>query len=118
MAAGDGLPEFVTPYNTSEFEALVAAINAHCRGLTSQAEVVSADLRRLLPKAKNVGGRAYLGGLDLHLAARQVARQFSQMAGAFNSAAAAGSKALQYYHGTFVQPAGSHSSGRSFDARG
>lgn len=115
MAAGDGLPELVTPYNTSEFEAMIAAVQAHCHALVGQAEVVGADLRRLLPRATNVNSRAGLFGLDLHLAARQISRQFAQMAGGFNSAGAAAGRAMAIYHGTFVQPGGSHGGGQ-FDA--
>jgi hypothetical protein len=115
MAAADGLPEFVTPYNTSEFEEMVRAVIAHSNAMKGQAEVVGHDLRRLLPRAKNVAGRAGMFGLDLRVAAIQVGRQFNQIAAAENAAAAAASKALTFYHGNFVSPtSGGH--GRGFDA--
>ena len=115
MAAGDGLPELVTPYNTTEFEQMINAIQSHANALTGQFEVVAADLRRLLPRATNVRGRAGMFGLDLHMAARQIAKQLAQAGGSANSMGSAASKALQYYHGNFVAPTGAHSRGQ-FDA--
>lgn len=115
MAAGDGIPEFVTPYNTSEFEAMVAAVKAHFNALKGQAEVVGADLGRLLPNARNVGGNPWMVGLDLKMAARQIRRQFNQAAAAQVSASAAIDKAMQFYHGNFTS-AGTGAHGRTFDA--
>jgi hypothetical protein len=115
MPAADGLPEFVTPYNTSEFEELVSNLQAFNNATRGQAEVVAHDLRRLLPRASNVRGRAGLFGIDLRIAAIQVSRQFTQIAAAHNSAAAAAAKALSLYHGNFTVPSGS--GGRNtFDA--
>lgn len=113
MAAGDGLPELVTPYNASEFQEVVRAAMAHFNALKGQAEVVSADLRRLLPKATNTKGRLPLG-VDLRIAAIQIARQWSQVAAGCNSAGAAASKSLTLFHGNFVTPTGGHT-GRTFD---
>lgn len=112
MAAGDGIPEFVTPYNTDEFESMVSAVRAHALGLKGQAEVVGADLRRLLPRAQNASGRMAFS-LDLRAAAWQIGRQFGQFAGAQNSAAAALTRALEIYHGNFTSPQGG-SHGRTF----
>lgn len=114
MAAGDGIPEFVTPYNTSEFEAMVQTIVTHFNAVRGQAEVVAVDLRRLLPRAKNVQGRHGWAGLDLKLAAFQVARQFTQVAAAQNASAAAANRGLSLFHGNFTNPSGNH--GRGFDA--
>ena len=112
MAAADGIPELVTPYNTEDFERMVTDVMARFNGVKGQAEVVAADLRRLLPRATNAAGRMGLFGLDLQLAAHQVSRQWSQVAGACNSASAAASRSLAIYHGTFGAPSGSH--GRTF----
>jgi hypothetical protein len=115
MAAGDGIPEFVTPGNTSQFEQMISDIRAHFLGVKGQAEVVGHDLRRLLPRARNVNARAGMMGLDLRAAAWQVARQFNQIAAAQNASASAATKALEIYHGNFTSTggAGSH---RQFDA--
>jgi hypothetical protein len=119
MAAGDGLAEFVTPYNTSQFEDLIRAITAHHNALAGQAQVVAVDLRRLLPMARNVGGNRGIAGIaniDLRLAARQVSRQFSQIAGAEYSIVAAAQKALSFYHGTFSAPTPGTGRAGVFDA--
>lgn len=115
MAAGDGLAELATPYNTSDFETMVAAAKAHFNATKGQLEVIGADLRRLLPRAKNVNGGSLPFGLDLKLAAIQIGRQFNQAAAAQNSAAAAVTRAMEIYHGNFTS-VGQGSHARSFDA--
>lgn len=108
-----GLPDFATPMNTSEFEALIEYLQSSFSMIKSQSEVVGHDLRRMLPKAKNVQG-GFLN-LDLKAAAWQVARQFNQIAAAQYSSAAAASKALTIFHGNFTTTGGQHGS-RTFDA--
>jgi hypothetical protein len=114
MAAGDGLTGLVTPRNTSEFEAMTAAAQAHFNGVRGQLEVIAYDLRRLLPHAKNVGGSRALFGLDLKMAARQVSRQLIQAAAAQNASSAAMAKALTVFHGNFT--GNPRSGGSGFDA--
>lgn len=114
MAAGDGLPDLVTPYNTSEFEALVHAVRSHFNAMAGQAQVVGADLRRLLPQARGAAGRQGLFGLDLQVAAWQVAKQFAQLAASSTAGAAAAGRALEIYHGSFT--AGTGPRGSTFDA--
>lgn len=112
MPAGDGLPELVTPYNTADFEIMVAAVKAHMHALKGQGETVGADLRRLLPHARGVHSRSL--GLDLRMAAWQIGRQFGQFAGAMNAGSAAVDRAMQLYHGNFTS--GGRPGGRTFDA--
>jgi hypothetical protein len=114
MAAGDGLVTLVTPCSTSQFESMTTDAQAHFNALRGQLEVIAYDLRRLLPRAKNVNGRMPWG-LDLQLSARQIARQFTQAAAAQNSASAAVAKALTIYHGNFTSGSASASAGQ-FDA--
>lgn len=114
MAAGDGLPELVTPMNTSEFEEIVRLYTAHKRALRGQLEVIAVDLRRLLPRAKNVGGRLPFG-LDLKMAARQVAKQFINASATEEAGAVAAGRALSLFHGNFTATGGNHG-GRTFDA--
>lgn len=114
MAAADGLTSLVTPYNTAKFEAMVADAKAHFNATKGQLEVIAADLRRLLPHARNASGRMAFG-IDLRIAAVQIGRQFSQAAGAQNSASAAVTRAMELYHGNFTAT-GSGPGGRRFDA--
>jgi hypothetical protein len=96
-----GYQGIITPYGTKAFEAMVEAVTAEFVGNAVLLEVVGVDLRRELPRAKNVNGRHGLMGADLHLAAWQVARQFARASAAQTASAAAVSRALSIYHGTF-----------------
>lgn len=114
MAAGDGLPWLVTPMNTSEFEEIFHMYTAHKRALRGQLEVIAVDLRRLLPKAKNVNGRMPFD-LDLKLAARQVAKQVMNSAATEEAGAVAAGRAVSVFHANFTTTGGGHG-GRTFDA--
>lgn len=116
MAAADGLTEFVTPYSTSDFKDLISDLQAFNNAVKGQAEVVAHDLRRLLPRAQNVNGRAGLFGIDLRIAAVQVSRQFTQIAAAHNAASAAAGKALTIYIGNFTSTGNGTHGRNSFDA--
>jgi hypothetical protein len=110
----DGFEYIVTPYNTSEWEELVAQVRTHHNRNADRTFAVAAELRRLLPKAKNVSGRAGWGGIDLRVAAIKLARQINQAAACDIASASAWSKADQIFHGNFTS-AGSGSA-RGFDA--
>ncbi len=98
---GAGYQGIWTPYKTEEFEAMVADVMGEFNGNATLLEVVGVDLRRELPRARNISGQRGLFGADLKLAAWQVARQFAHAAAAQTASAAAVSKALTIYHGTF-----------------
>jgi hypothetical protein len=98
---GTGYQGIITPYKTKAFEAMVADVMGEFNGNAVLLEVVGVDLRRELPHAKNVNGTRGLMGADLHLAAWQIARQFAQAAASQTASAAAVSRALSIYHGTF-----------------
>jgi hypothetical protein len=111
----DGYAGLYTPMNSKEFEAMVADVRSHIIATGAAGQSVGVDLRRLLPRAKNVNGAALMFGLDLHIAARQVARQFAQFDAAMQAGAAALARGHQIYYGTFSQ-AGRSGGGAQFDA--
>lgn len=100
----DGYEGIYTPYNTKEFEAMVTDARSHLNGCGTRLQSVGVDLRRMLPHAKNVQSRRGMAGLDLTLAAWQVARQFAQADAAMRSGSAALARAHQIYYGTFHAP--------------
>jgi hypothetical protein len=111
-----GYPGIVTPYNTAEFESMVRDVMAEFNANGQMLQVVGVDLRRELPKARNVSGRSGLMGADLRIAAWQVARQFGQAQAGQIASAAAVSKALQIYHGSFHGRSAGGTRARRFDA--
>lgn len=112
---GDAYPGIITPYNTKEFEAMIADIRSHFNANATALQVVGVSLRRELPRARNLSGRSHMMGADLRLAAWQIARQFAQASASQTATAAAVTRALTIYHGNFHSN-GRHAGGRRFDA--
>jgi hypothetical protein len=98
---GNGYQGIITPSKTKEFEAMVADVMAEFNNNAILLEVTGVDLRRELPRARNVNGQRGLMGADLHIAAWQISRQFARAAASQTASAAAVSKALSIYHGSF-----------------
>lgn len=115
--ASDGYEGIVTPYNTTQWNAIVADVRSHFNGSSGSLHTVAAILRKELPHAKNVEGRRRMAGLDLHIAAIQIARHWNQAAASQTAAAVAMTKADEIYAGVFAigGARGLHREGR-FDA--
>lgn len=77
-AVTKGIPALVTPYNTSEFHAMVEGVRAHHWASHDQYVVVASELYRSLAKAQGTRG---LLGMDVRLAARRVTRHLAHAAG-------------------------------------
>lgn len=77
-AVAKGIPALVTPYNTSEFHAMVEAVRAHHWASHDQYVVVASELYRSLAKAQGTRG---LLGMDVRIAARRVTRHLAHAAG-------------------------------------
>lgn len=107
MAGIDGL---VTPYNTSEFAAMVEACRSHHYATLDQYVTVATELRRML--ARVPGDRAM--DLDSRVAARRVARQLSRAGNYEQYAARATIRSYHLYQQLFTAK-GSASRGRGFD---
>ncbi|WP_213455294.1 hypothetical protein [Rhizomonospora bruguierae] len=108
--SGQGITGLVTPYNTSEFAAMVEAARSHHYAVMDQYVTIAADLRRLL--ARIPGDR--LGNVDSKMAARRVARQISR-AGTYEAyAARAGIRAFHLYQQLFTNK-GQQARAKTFD---
>lgn len=108
----------ITPYNTADFEAMVRDVRKHFNADGAACQQVGIDLRRLLPKAKNISGRRGMMGADIRIAAWQIARQFAQADAALRGASAAVGKAFEIYYGSVHEPRTKKTAGhgRRFDA--
>jgi hypothetical protein len=80
----EGLPDLVTPYNTSEFHEVADACRRYHHATMDRYITVAAELRRMLGKVK---GTAVLLGVDSKIAAGRVTRHLVR-AGTFEQAAA------------------------------
>ncbi len=95
-----GHSALVTPYTTSEFQAMVEAARAHHFAMHDQLVVVSSELYRGLCKAQGVRG---LMGLDVRIAARKVTRNVTHAAGLNVEAAKAMVRAYTQFTQLFVE---------------
>jgi hypothetical protein len=111
----DGYEGIWTPHNSKEFEARQADIRHHFLGNSMRLVEVGVDLRRELPRAKNVSGSPWAFGADLKIAAWQINRQFAQAAASQVASAAAIARAYEIFLGSFHNRKSGSSQGR-FDA--
>lgn len=70
-------PTLVTPYTTSEFQAMIEAARAHHHSMYDQYHVIAVELRRGLGKVEGAKG---LFGIDVKIAARRVTRHLAHAA--------------------------------------
>jgi hypothetical protein len=93
-----GHPALKTPYKTSEFRAMCAAMRAHHNAMHDQCVNVAAELRKIMPTA-SVAWR-----VDVKINAWRIARRLAHI-GAVNAAAAKHySTLLATYEELFTQP--------------
>lgn len=111
----DGYEGIWTPTNSKEFEAVQADIRRHLVGNSMRLIEVGVDLRRELPRAKNVSAASWAMGADLRIAAWQINRQFAQAAASQTASAAAVARAYEIFLGTFHNRKSTSPRGR-FDA--
>lgn len=101
----NGHPQLVTPYNTSEFHAMVNALRTHHSAMHDQAHTVAVDLRKLLPTAS---GSKFSGvRMDLKLNAVRVTRHIAHAAALDRATARAYENAYRTYLELFVNAGGS-----------
>lgn len=111
MSAPKAIPGLITPYSTSEFQAMVESVRRHHNGGYDQYCAVAAELRSGL---KKVHGAPGLFGLDVALAARRVTKHLAVAAACELEAAKAVVRSYQMYQQLFLGRG--KPGGRTFDA--
>lgn len=96
---GKGIDGLVTPYNTSEFHAMVETVRGHHHAEYDQMLTIAAELRRMLGK---VSGAPALVGVDSKIAARRVTRHLARAAGMNLRVAQATIRSYQMYTELFT----------------
>jgi hypothetical protein len=74
---GKGLDFLVTPYSTTEFQAMAEAARQHHHAAYDQYHVMAVELRRGLSRVQGAKG---LLGIDVRIAARRVSRHITHAA--------------------------------------
>jgi hypothetical protein len=106
----NGIQGLVTPYSTSEFQAMVEAVRAHHNAAHDQYSTVAAELRLGLHKVQGARG---LFGVDVRIAARRVTKPLVRCAGLETEVAKSLIRSLELYNELFLNKSPAHS--RGFD---
>lgn len=94
-----GIPGLLTPYSTSEFQAMVEAARTHHNYVHDQYVSVAAELRSGLKKATGSPG---LLGLDVAIAARRVTRHLAKAGAIELEAARAAVRSYEMFTELFI----------------